>query len=88
MRSTYRGRPRLDLQLVDILESVRRHGKVTRAARELGCSDSYIHVRFKSTGISLTQVLEATDLDSIVFRSSKRGVMVSTNDETPPWEHS
>ena len=63
MKTTLRGRPRLDLELPAILEAVRRHRQVMAAARELGCSDAYIHVRFKRVGITLRQVLE-DDIDS------------------------
>lgn len=57
MKNTLRGRPRLDLELDTIIEAVRRHGKVLTAARELHCSDSYIHQRFKEAGTSLAKVL-------------------------------
>ena len=57
MKATLRGRPRLDLDLSRILEAVRRHRQVMAAARELGCSDAYIHVRLKRVGLSLTRVL-------------------------------
>jgi len=63
MKTTLRGRPRLDLDLRAILEAVRRHRQVIAAARELGCSDAYIHVRFKRVGITLRKVLE-DDIDS------------------------
>lgn len=59
MQKTLRGRPRLGLELPKILEAVRRHRQVVAAARELGCSDAYIHVRFKGAGLTLAQVLEA-----------------------------
>lgn len=60
MKTTLRGRPRLDLDLLAILEAVRRHRHVMAAARELGCSDAYIHVRLKNVGLSLRVVLQAT----------------------------
>ncbi len=43
MEKTMRGRPRLNLDLEQILEAVRRNRQVVAAARELGCSDAYIH---------------------------------------------
>lgn len=58
MKNTLRGRPRLDLELDAIIEAVRRHGKVLRAATELGCSDAYIHQRFKEAGLTLQGILE------------------------------
>ena len=62
MRTTLRGRPRLDLDLLAIFEAVRRHRQVMAAARDLGCSDAYIHVRLKRVGLNLKEVLEAPDL--------------------------
>ena len=55
---TLRGRPRLHIALERIIEVVREHGQVVAAARELRCSDSYIHKRFKTAGITLAQVLD------------------------------
>ena len=66
MRTTLRGRPRLDLDLLSILEAVRRHRQVMAAARDLGCSDAYIHIRLKKVGLSLRVVLEAPDLRSLL----------------------
>jgi len=65
IRST-RGRPRLNLKLDQIIMAVRRHQQVMAAARELGCSDAYIHVRLKGVGLTLAQVLEAPDLRSLL----------------------
>jgi len=59
MEGTLRGRPRLDIPLDRIVDCVRRHRQVVAAARELGCSDAYIHKRFKLAGLSLAEVLEA-----------------------------
>ena len=61
MKTTLRGRPSLDLDLAQILKAVRDHGQVVAAARELGCSDAYIHVRLKRAGLTLAQVLESPD---------------------------
>lgn len=66
MKTTLRGRPRLDLDLRTILEAVRHHRQVMAAARELGCSDAYIHVRLKRVRLSLRKVLEAPDLRSLL----------------------
>ena len=66
MNSTLRGRPALNLKLSDILSCVRRHGKVLTAARELHCSDSYIHVRLKRAGLSLRDVLEARSTEELL----------------------
>ena len=70
MKTTLRGRPRLDLDLMAILEAVRRHCQVMAAARDLGCSDAYIHVRLKKDGLSLRVVLEAPDLRSLIHGES------------------
>ncbi len=61
MKNTLRGRPRLDLDLDVIIEAVRRHGKVLRAATELGCSDAYIHQRFKEAGLTLQTLLASSN---------------------------
>ncbi|MFQ6029040.1 MAG: hypothetical protein ACE5Q6_16290 [Dehalococcoidia bacterium] len=61
-----RGRPPLELELPLILKTVRRHGKALTAAQELGCSDAYIHVRLKTAGLSLQQVLAAPNLVSLL----------------------
>ena len=66
MPKTRRGRPRLTLQLPQILETVRRRGQAVAAARELGCSDAYVHVRFKRAGLTLRQVLEAPTLEELL----------------------
>ena len=70
MRTTLRGRPRLDLDLLAILEAVRRRRQVMAAATEVGCSDAYIHVRLKKVGLSLRMVLDATDLGSLLHGES------------------
>ncbi len=66
MNNGLRGRPALNLKLSDILSCVRRHGKLLTAARELHCSDSYIHVRLKRAGMSLRDVLEAKSLEELL----------------------
>lgn len=67
MKKTLRGRPRLRLELRQILEAIKRHGYVLRAARELGCSDAYIHLRLKAAGLTLKQVLEAADVEALLY---------------------
>ena len=61
-----RGRPRLNLELDRILKAVREHRQVVAAARELGCSDAYIHVRFRRAGLTLKKVLAAPDLEALL----------------------
>ena len=65
MKNKLRGRPGLNLALPQILEAVRRHRQVVAAARELGCSDAYIHVRLRQAGLTLAGVLNAPDLDAL-----------------------
>jgi hypothetical protein len=65
-----RGRPQLNLELKEILKAVREQGQVVAAARELRCSDAYIHVRLKRAGLTLRQVLDATDLEDLLRGSS------------------
>ena len=59
MKKSLRGRPKLAITLSQILEAVRRRGQVVAAARELGCSDAYVHMRLKRAGLSLWDVLTA-----------------------------
>jgi molybdenum-dependent DNA-binding transcriptional regulator ModE len=66
MKHTLRGRPRLNLAMSDILEAVHRNGQVVAAARELGCSDAYIHVRMKAACLTLGDVLEAASVTDLL----------------------
>ncbi len=70
MTKTLRGRPRLDIPLVDILLEIRREGRVLRAARQLGCSDAYVHVKLKEVGLTLRDVLEANDVEALFLKVS------------------
>ena len=45
-------------------------GGGTAGARELGCSDAYIHVRMKWAGLNLVQVLESLDLETLLHGHS------------------
>lgn len=58
MQKTHRGRPLLNVELQDILEAVRHQRQVVGAARQLGCSPSYIHARLKEPGVTLGELLE------------------------------
>ncbi len=66
MEKSLRGRPRLNIRLADIVEAVRRRGQVVAAARELGCSDAYIHVHLKVAGLTLRHVLEASTVEDLI----------------------
>ena len=72
MRNTLLGRPSLNLQLADILEAVRQQGKVLTAAQELGCSDAYIHVRLRNSGLSLREVLEAPSVAALLNKKDQK----------------
>lgn len=66
MSRTLRGRPPLNIPPSQIFEAVRRRRNVMAAARELGCSDSYIHVKFKEAGLTLAEV--ASTLEELLKR--------------------
>ncbi len=70
MVRSMRGRPRLNLKLEQIIKAVRQHQQVIAAARELGCSDAYIHVRLKGVGLTLGKILEAPDLRTLLHDRS------------------
>jgi hypothetical protein len=42
-----------------MIDAVKRHRQVVAAAKELACSDAYIHKRFKAAGLSVRRVLES-----------------------------
>lgn len=66
MRKEMRGRPRLPLTITEVLEAVRKHGTVTAAGRELGCSSGYVHARFGELRVTLAQVLDAPSVDKLL----------------------
>lgn len=68
MKKTLRGRPSLNISLERVIETVRRHGQVVAASRELGCSDGYIHKRFRQAGITLAEVLETASVEALLSR--------------------
>ena len=51
------GRKPLDIPLKNVLESLQAHRDVTSAARELGCSPSYIFGVLKKNGLKLNEVI-------------------------------
>ena len=61
MERAMRGRPRLNLDLEDVLAAVRIQRQVVGAARQLGCSPAYVHARLKGTGITLGELLEGNE---------------------------
>ena len=66
MKTVLRGRPSLDIDPAQILKAVRNHGQVVAAARELDCSDAYIHVRLNLARLTLVKVLEAPNLETLL----------------------
>lgn len=60
----------MGLELVDVIAAIRRHGKALRAAKELHCSDAYIHRRLKHAGLTLREVLDAADVDQLLAQAS------------------
>lgn len=52
------GRPRLDIPLKNVYESLSRHCSVIAAANELGCSPAYIFGALKANGMKLKDVLK------------------------------
>ena len=69
MPKTLRGRPRLKLELAQIIEAIRRLGTAMAAGRELHCSDAFIHGRLKQAGLTLREVLNAPDLEALIHGS-------------------
>ncbi len=61
-----RGRPLLKLTMPQLIEAMRRHGTVLGAARELQCSDAYIHRRLKAAGLTLADVLAAPSVEAFL----------------------
>jgi hypothetical protein len=51
------GRKPLNIPLKNILESLQTHRDVKTAARELGCSPSYIFGGLKKNGLKLNEVI-------------------------------
>ena len=52
------GRKRLDIPLKNVSEALQAHRDVTTAARELGCSPSYIFSVLKANGIKLEGIFK------------------------------
>ena len=66
MKTTLRGRPRLNIEMARILEAVYRQGQIVAAGRELGCSQGYVHARLKGAGLTLRDVLDADDVEALL----------------------
>ena len=61
MKAPLKGRPRLNLSLIEILEAVRATGNQSQAAACVGCSEAYIRKQLRLAGLTLAQVLAAGD---------------------------
>mgnify|MGYP001577237395 CR=1 FL=1 len=59
------GRPRLNIPLEVLLDAVQRHGHILPAAKELHCSDAYIHGQFKQAGLTLADILAGNGPDTL-----------------------
>ena len=66
MATPLKGRPRLNIPLMDIIEAVRTHGNQSRAATELGCSEGSVRKQIKLAGLDLDQVLAAEDVGELL----------------------
>ena len=70
MNNRHIGRPRLNISLSEIVDAVRSHRKIVAAARELGCSPAYVHMRLKRSELNLSAVLEAEDLAGLLSEAN------------------
>ena len=52
------GRKPLNIPLKNVLESLQAHRNVTAAAKELGCSPSYLFGILKANGLKLKEVIK------------------------------
>ena len=52
------GRKPLNIPLKNVLESLQAHRNITAAARELGCSPSYLFAALKANGLKLREVIK------------------------------
>lgn len=66
MVTPLKGRPRLNIRLVDILRAVRVHGNQSRAAADLGCSEGSVRKQIRLAGLDLKKVLAADDVKELL----------------------
>ena len=66
MATPLKGRPRLNIPLVDILQAVRSHGNQSRAAAELGCSEGSVRKQIRLAGMDLEQLLAAAGVENLL----------------------
>ena len=66
MAAPLKGRPRLNIPLADILETVRAHGNQSKAAVDLGCSEASVRKQIRLAGLDLVQVLAAKNVHELL----------------------
>ena len=76
MRTPMKGRPALNIPLIEILEAVKATGNQSQAASDLGCSESYIRKQIRLAGLTLAQVLAARDVKMLLGK--KRTLTVNS----------
>ena len=68
MGKTLRGRPRLNIDLRTIVQTVFRHRQIVAAGREIRCSPAYVHAALRNAGLGLADILEAQDVEALLGR--------------------
>ena len=66
METPLKGRPPLNIPLIDILEAVRSSGNQSQAAAVLGCSEASVRKQIRLAGLDLAQVLAANDVKMLL----------------------
>ena len=67
MRKRPRGRPRVyNVNLIQILEALRRNERMDAAAEELGSSVGLIYYRLNQVGLTPWEVLRAGSIEELV----------------------
>jgi len=72
MARPLKGRPALNIPLVDILEAVRSHGNQSRAAAELGCSEGSVRKQIGLAGLDLARVLAANNVLELLAENRRQ----------------
>ena len=66
MAAPLKGRPRLKIPLLDILDAVRVHGNQSQAAAAVGCSEGSVRKQIRLAGLDLGQVLAARGIQELI----------------------
>ena len=72
MAKPLKGRPALNIPLVDILKAVRSHGNQSRAAAELGCSEGSVRKQIGLAGLDLARVLAAKNVLELLAENRRQ----------------